>query len=154
MSDLYAAWTARRFFNLLQHLGPLRVVSVSGPSVFEALCEIGPQAFSESSLNIITPQYHWNLSLDRFRHLRSVTRVHPKTGKITAFFELRDEANETPFLRIYLSPDPKIVGSCQRQPLFDEAHQSLQCGADVLLENPCPGNLHATLLDTALAVGL
>ena len=132
-------WTARRFFDLLRHLGPLRVVSVSGPSVFEARCEIGPQDFSEGSLNIITPQYHWNLSLDRFRHLRSVTRVHPKTGEITAFFELRDDCSETPFLRIYLSGRRNDQHA---ERLFAEVHPALRHGVDVVLEEISPPLLH------------
>ena len=132
-------WTARRFFDLLRHLGSLRVVSVSGPSVFEARCEIGPQDFSEGSLNIITPQYHWNLSLDRFRHLRSVTRVHPKTGEVTAFFELRDDCSETPFLRIYLSGG---ANGQQSERLFADVHPALQHGVDVVLEELSPPLLH------------
>lgn len=133
-TDFYSTWTAKRFFGLLQQLGPVRVVSVSGPSVFEARCEMGPRDFSEGSLNIITPQYHWNLALDRFRHLRSVTRVHPKSKRCTHFFELRDDPASPPFLRIYLAGGRASGESGRRERLFAAAHAALRSGTDVVLD--------------------
>ena len=127
-------WTAERFFNLLQRLGPLRIVTAAGPSVFDARCEVGPRDFTDGALNIVTPDYHWNLALDRFRHLRSVVRTHPRSGNRTAFFELRDDDTAEPFLRIYLSAEAADQPASPAAHSFEAAHAALQRGADVALE--------------------
>jgi len=132
--DSYPTWTAERFFNLLQRLGPLRIVTAAGPSVFDARCEVGPRAFSDGALNIVTPDYHWNLALDRFRHLRSVVRTHPRSGRQTAFFELRDDWSAEPFVRIYLSAEAADRASSTAARSFHAAHEVLRGGADVALD--------------------
>jgi len=123
-----AAWTHRRFFDLLATLGRLRVISIAGPSTFEALCELGPYGFAHGHMNAITRAYHWHLALDRFRHLRSCDEIHARSGRRVLFFELREAADAEPFLRIYLfrgqgeAFDPVLVER------FAAAHAELRDG--------------------------
>ena len=51
-------WSHRRLFELLRSLSPLRVISISGPSVFEAICDFGPFGIAGGHLNAITDAYH------------------------------------------------------------------------------------------------
>ena len=50
-----AAWTHRRLFTLLEQLSPLRVISICGPSVFEAICDFGRPGFARGHMNAMTP---------------------------------------------------------------------------------------------------
>lgn len=95
-------WTAERFFGELAELGRLRVISVCGPSVFEALCEVGPFDARDGFLNMITDAYHWHFAAAGFRHLRSVDAVHARSDRRVLYFELREQPDAPPFLRIYL----------------------------------------------------
>lgn len=120
---------AHRFFKLLAALGPLRIISQSGPSTFEAICEVGPFGISDGYLNAITPSYHWHLKLDGFRHLRSRDEVHGRSGRRVLFFELRSEEEGEPFLLIYLHRGKGEDFAPERERLFLEAHQELRGGA-------------------------
>jgi len=121
-------WTAKRFFEVLGALGRLRVISICGPSVFETLCHAGPFAIEEGSMNMVTDAFHWHVALARFGHLRSHDATHGRSGRNVLFFELRERADATPFLRIYVyraagAPfDPEIAET------FARAHAELSEG--------------------------
>jgi hypothetical protein len=127
-----APWTAQRFFDLLQQLGRLRVISVCGPSVFEAICEAAPYFEQGGHLNMITPAYHWHFAVDRLRHLRSVDAVHARSGRRALHFELREREEASPFLRIYVFRskeedfDPAVLER------FAAAHRELADGVAVV----------------------
>mgnify|MGYP003661622644 CR=1 FL=1 len=76
-----SGWTAQRFFDLLSRLGRVRIISVCGPSVFEALCEVEPAVERDGFLNILTDAYHWHFSPARFRSLRSVDALHKRSNR-------------------------------------------------------------------------
>lgn len=128
------AWTARRFFELLGSLGRLRVISQSGPSTFEALCQVGPFALERGFVNAITPDYHWHLALRRFRHVRSHDEVHARSGRRVLSFALREEAGREPFLRIYLHREKDAEFDAAREARFQAAHGALRHGAPIELE--------------------
>ena len=123
-----AAWTAARFFELLPKLGRLRVVSICGPSVFESLCEAGPFSIERGSLDMITSDFHWHVALARFRHLQSRDSLHARSGRNVLFFELREEADAAPFLRIYVHRPPKADFDPAAAAAFAAAHAELANG--------------------------
>jgi hypothetical protein len=124
-------WTARRFFTALAGLGPLRVISQSGPSTFEAICEVGAFGISGGYLNAITSSYHWHLRLDGFAHLVSRDEVHERSGRRVLFFELRGDPEDEPFLRIYLYRHVGEDFGRERESRFGELHRELGSGAMV-----------------------
>ena len=125
------AWNATRFFDLLQDLGPLRVISVCGPSVFEAICEAGDYEVQGGSINMITPVYHWHFAYGRFAYLRSHDTIHKRSGRQVFFFELREEGEESPFLRIYLYRPPGEQFSAVAVDHFQRAHAELGDGVSL-----------------------
>lgn len=127
-------WTARRFFALLAELGRLRVISQSGPSTFEALCQVGPIEIAHGFVNAITPDYHWHLAVKRFRHVRSHDDVHARSGRRVLFFSLREDADSDPFLRIYLHREKGEEFEPAREARFRAAHGALGEGAPIELE--------------------
>lgn len=126
-----AHWTARRLFEALRELGPLRVISPAGPSLFEAICTLGAFGIADGWLNAITPEYHWHLRLDGFRHLTSKDEVHARSGRRVLFFELRETAEGEPFLWIYLhrGKGEELGGS--REVIFGALHRELAGGRPV-----------------------
>jgi hypothetical protein len=122
------SWTHRRFFDLLTGLGRLRVISISGPSVFEALCDLPAYQIAGGHLNAITPAYHWHLGLAAFRYLRSRDEVHARSGRRVLFFELREREGEAPFLRIYVHREKDREFEPAREKRFLEAHADLAEG--------------------------
>jgi hypothetical protein len=94
--------TARELFEAFGDLGPLRVISVNGPSVFEAILELGAFGVADDWLNAMTPDYHWHVDLSRVRHLTTRDTIHERSGRRVLFFELREAAEAEPFLRVYL----------------------------------------------------
>ena len=125
------SWTAPRFCDLLSRLGRLRVISACGPSVFEALCEVGAHEVAGGHLNVITDAYHWHLAVARFRHLRSHDTVHARSGRRVLFFELREAAEAAPFLRVYVHRDKGAEFESERDALFASAHAELSAGRPV-----------------------
>jgi hypothetical protein len=125
-------WTATRFFDLLPKLGRLRVISVCGPSVFEAICEAGPYDLAGGSLNMVTPAFHWHLAIDRLRHLRSHDGEHKRSGRRVLFFELREAPDAAPFLRIYVYRPPRQDFDPAVVDVFLAAHAELAEGALVV----------------------
>lgn len=121
-------WTAPRFFELLQALGRVRVISICGPSVFEAICRVAPFEVRDGFLNLITDAYHWHLALDRIGHLRSRDTEHARSGRRVLFFELAERADAPPFLRIYVfraageAFDPEVLTR------FEDVHRELADG--------------------------
>ncbi|HKK52494.1 MAG TPA: hypothetical protein VKA74_12945 [Myxococcota bacterium] len=126
--SMQSGWTATRLFDLLNDLGRLRVISVCGPSVFEAICQAGPYEIVGGSLNMITDAYHWHFALKRLGHLRSFDTTHARSGRRVLFFELREREDDAPFLRIYAYRgtnedfDPAVLER------FAEAHRELAAG--------------------------
>lgn len=123
-----APWTAARFFDLLPKLGRLRVISICGPSVFESLCEAGPHSIEHGSLDMITNDFHWHVALARFRHLKSHDSLHARSGRNVLFFELREQADATPFLRIYVYRAPGAEFDPAVAATFAAAHADLARG--------------------------
>jgi hypothetical protein len=124
-----AGFTQRRFFEALGPLSPLRVVSQCGASTFEAICRFGAFGFADGHMNAITPEYHWHVSLARFRHVTSVDRVHARSGRRVLLFELREEAGAAPFLSIFLYRDRGAEFEPEREERFGALHAELAAGA-------------------------
>jgi hypothetical protein len=124
-------WTARRLFEALRDLGPLRVISPAGPSLFEAICAVGPFGIADGYLNAMTPDYHWHLRLDGFRHLTSKDEVHARSGRRVLFFELREAAGGEPFLWIYLHRGKDEEIGARREEIFAALHRELADGRTV-----------------------
>jgi hypothetical protein len=121
-------WTHARFFALLRELGRLRVIHQSGPSTFEALCEMGPHGFAGGFMNAITDAYHWHLRVDGFGHLRSQDTTHRRSGRRVLFFELRERADAAPFAMIYLHREKGAEFEPEREKRFLAAHAQLADG--------------------------
>ncbi len=92
---------ASDFFEALRILGPLRIIQVTGPSIFETICSVDSFSIADGWLNAITSQYHWHLNLDRFRRITTRDTIHNRSGRRVLFFELHENDDE-PFLSIYL----------------------------------------------------
>jgi hypothetical protein len=130
-----APWTARRFFEALRALSPLRVISPSGPSLFEAICTLGPFGVADGHLNAITPEYHWHLRLDGVRHVRSKDETHARSGRRVLFFELREEAGGgEPFLWIYLHRGKGEEFDPVREGAFAALHRVFAEGRELEVE--------------------
>lgn len=124
-----AVRTHRDFFALVRALGRLRVIHQSGPSTFEALCELGPHGFADGWMNAICPDYHWHLKLDGFGHVRSRDQAHARSGRRVLFFELRESAASKPFAFIYLHREKGEQLEPEREQAFLRAHEQLAEGA-------------------------
>ena len=123
------AWTSRRFFALLAALSPHRVISVCGPSTFEAILDFGPHGFASGYMNAVTPAYHWHLRTAGFAALRSVDATHARSGRRVLFFELREHAgDERPFLLIYLHRERGEEFAPEREQRVLAAHVELKDG--------------------------
>src|SRR5262245_20109538 len=127
-------WTPRRFFELLEQLGRLRVISSCGPSTFEALCRLHSWSIERGFLNAITPEYHWHLAVSRLRHLRSADETHARSGRRVLFFELRESGLSDPFLRIYVHREKGAEFEAERERAFAAAHAELSGGALLVAE--------------------
>ena len=114
-------WTHRRFFALLERMGPLRVIHQAGASTFEALCTFGPHGFAQGYMNAITDAYHWHLKLDGFGHVRSRDRTHARSGRRVLFFELRGNESDAPFSSIYLHRAKGAEFEAEPMALFPES---------------------------------
>lgn len=124
-------WTVRRFFEQLAELGPLRVITTSGPSVFETICEVGSFGVAEGYLNAITPIYHWHLELARCRFLRSGDRIHARSGRQVLFFELAEGPQHEPFVAIYLHRPKGEEFAADRAAHFAALHAQLAVGVEL-----------------------
>jgi len=111
-------------------LGPLRVISISGPSVFEALVTFGPYGFAQGHMNAMTPAYHWHLKLAGLSRVRTRDEVHARSGRRVLFFELYEPEASAPFLRIYLYREKNADFEPEREKRFAEAHAELAEGAE------------------------
>lgn len=122
-------WTPERFFALLAALSPLRVISVCGPSTFEAILEFGPHGFAAGHMNAITDAYHWHLRLDGIGSVQSFDTLHARSGRRVLFFELREHASdERPCLHVYLHRERGADFDPARERRFAEAHADLAAG--------------------------
>lgn len=129
-----AAWTHRRFFDLLGRLGPLRVISICGPSVFEALCRFGPHGFARGHMNAMTPAYHWHVNLGEFRHVASRDEIHERSGRRVLFLLLSEGAEAEPFLRVYVHREKGAEFEPECEKAFLEAHAELAAGVDLVCD--------------------
>jgi len=126
-----ATWPHRRFFELLGHLGRLRVISQAGASTFEAICGFGAFGIAQGHMNAITPEYHWHLALERFRHLRSFDAIYPRSGRRVLYFELRERPETEPFLHVFLHREPGAEFEAEREAVFLAAHRELEAGVEL-----------------------
>ncbi len=131
-----AGWTARRFFDLLSTLGSLRVISVCGPSVFEAICDFDGYDVRGGMINAMTDAYHWHFQIARLGHLHSHDTIHKRSGRRVLFFELREDEDSDPFLRIYLYRPAQSDFAAASESHFAVAHAELGDGAIVEKESP------------------
>jgi len=125
---------ARWFFDQLTRMGPLRIISQSGASTFEALCRFGPHGYAQGFMNAMTDAYHWHLDLRGFGHLRSRDEVHARSGRRVLFFELRRSAGDPPFLRIYLHRAKGAAFDPALEQAFLAVHE--RCQEGVALARP------------------
>ena len=126
-------WTAQRFLDLLGNLGRLRVISVCGPSVFEALCSAGPYQDSGGSLNMFTDEFHWHLDTKRFSWLRSHDETHLRSKRRVLYFSLYERNNGIqPFLKIYVDRPAGAEFESNVETAFMTAHAELTSGQDVV----------------------
>ena len=123
--------THREFFDVLRQLAPLRVISVSGPSVFEAICGFGPYGIADGHLNAITEAYHWHVDLARFRFVTSRSEIHARSGRQVLFFELRETLDAEPFLLVYLHRAKGEEFDSARESRFVELHAQLGRGEEI-----------------------
>jgi hypothetical protein len=128
LSSEATAWSAARFFDLLQELGKLRVISICGPSVFESICVAGPYEIADGFLNMITDAFHWHVATPRLRHLQSHDTTHGRSGRNVLFFELRESEDASPFLRIYVYRAPGAEFAPEVVRAFHRAHAELAQG--------------------------
>lgn len=123
--------THQDFFDALRALGPLRIISQSGPSVFEAICRLDAYGIREGHLNAITDAFHWHVTLERFRHVRSHDEVHARSGRRVLFFALRESPEAAPFLLVYVHRGKGEDFGAARAARFTDLHTRLAAGADV-----------------------
>jgi putative heme iron utilization protein len=114
--------TARELFEEFSELGALRVISVNGPSVFEAICELGSFGVADGWLHAITPDYHWHVRLAGVRHLTTRDQIHRRSGRRVLYFELREDRGAEPFLRVYLHRDKGEELTADREARFAALH--------------------------------
>lgn len=124
-------WTVTRFFDLLPKLGRLRVISVCGPSVFEAICEAGAYSVEGGSLDMVTPAFHWHVAHERLRFVRSHDTEHERSGRRVLFFALRESEDAPPFLRIYVYRPPNEPFDPAVLDAFLAAHAEIGEGAAI-----------------------
>jgi hypothetical protein len=128
------SWTLPRLFDELRGLGALRVISHAGPSIFEAICAVGPYGVAEGHLNAITDGYHWHVDLRLTARLRSGDSVHARSGRRVLFFDLLEDGGEQPFVSIYLHRAKGEEFAPERLDRFARLHAEL--GAGVALQVP------------------
>jgi hypothetical protein len=126
--------THREVFDAFEALGPLRIISIAGPSVFESIGRLQRWGFADGHMNAFTDAYHWHLELARFRHVRSRDEVHERSGRRVLYFELREEAEAAPFLRVYLHREKDEAFDAAREHAFGVLHARLDAGASLSSE--------------------
>lgn len=122
------------------------MISISGPSVFEALCTFGPYGFAGGHMNAMTPAYHWHLRLAGLARVRTRDEVHARSGRRVLFFELYEPEASAPFLRIYLYREKGEPFAPEREKRFAEVHAELAEGAEF---EPEPSRREASAQDPA-----
>lgn len=127
-TDSRPLWSADRFFDLLQTFPRVRVILMTGPSVFEALCTPGAYSIQGRFLNAITSEYHWHLDTSRFGYLKSCDQIHTRSGRRVLFFSLHESEADQPFLQIYLYREPGEEFDPQVESSFLRAHEELSEG--------------------------
>jgi len=120
-------------FGHIRDLSPLRVIQVTGPSVFETICELDSFSIADGWFNAITSQYHWHLQLECFRQITTCDTIHERSGRRVLFFELRQRPDEDPFLLIYLHRAKGQEFESNREELFERLHG--RCSQGALVES-------------------
>ena len=85
-------------------------------------------------MNVLSDQYHWHLDVRRFGHLTSRDDTHARSGRRVLFFELREQADSPPFLRIYLHREKGDEFEPGREKRFLAAHEQLSRGEALAIE--------------------
>lgn len=123
--------SARDLFEQLSELGALRVISVNGPSVFEAICELPGFGVADGWINAMTPRVHWHVRLEGVRHLTTRDEIHRRSGRRVLYFELREEAGAEPFLRVYLHREKGEELGTEREARFAAIHERFADGREL-----------------------
>jgi hypothetical protein len=121
-------WTVGGVFELLRRLSPLRVISVSGPSVFEAIVDFDRYGFAQGHMNAMTPAYHWHLGLDDFGWIRSYDTVHERSGRRVLFLQFARSSDAEPFVSVYVHRPKGEEFDPTRLEAFARAHAELAEG--------------------------
>ena len=120
--------SADAFFDLLQTFPRIRVILMTGPSVFEALCAPGAYSIQGHFLNVITPEYHWHLDISKFGFLQSFDQIHARSGRRVLFFSLHEKETDRAFLQIYLYRGPGEEFDRKAESSFMRFHRELAEG--------------------------
>ncbi len=126
---------AQTLFGAIRDLGPLRIISICGPSVFEAIEELGPFGVRDGWLNAINDRFHWHLEVARIGWVTTRDQVHERSGRRVLFFELRETRESDPFLLLYLHRAKGEEFGEARQRLFAGLHEHF-AGGSPLEANP------------------
>lgn len=127
-------WTVRRVFEALVDLSPLRVISSTGPSVFEAIIHFEGFGIAMGYVNAMTPEYHWHVELARCRFVRSRDAVHERSGRRVLFLELAEGKGAAPFVLLYLHRGKGEDFAPERLETFAQLHAELEAGRELLPE--------------------
>jgi hypothetical protein len=109
-------------FGALRVLSPLRIISVCGPSVFEAIEDFGPFGIHDGWMNAMSDRYHWHLQLDRIGWITTRDTIHERSGRRVLFLELREKLDAEPFLLLYLHRAKGEEFEEERLALFERLH--------------------------------
>ncbi len=131
-----SVWTLPRLFEELRHLGRLRVITITPGSVFEAICQVGPFGVAQGHLNVIRPDYHWHLDLDRVRFLATRDEVHARSGRRVLCFTLAESTESPPSVSIYLHRERDEELGAERELRFADLHAELATGVALVAEVP------------------
>lgn len=123
--------THRELFEAFTALGPLRIISIAGASVFESICRLEQWGINDGYMNAFTDAYHWHVDLGRFRHVRTRDETHDRSGRRVLYFELCEEAGAEPFLRVYVHREKNVAFDDTREQAFNGLHALLGTGAAV-----------------------
>ncbi|MBZ0114746.1 MAG: hypothetical protein K8J08_19950 [Thermoanaerobaculia bacterium] len=121
--------TAEGLFGALRSLSPLRIISVCGPSVFEAIENFGAFGIHDGWMNAMCDRYHWHLQIDRIGSITSRDTIHERSGRRVLFLELREKLDAEPFLLLYLHRAKGEDFEEERLVLFEKLHALYGAGA-------------------------
>lgn len=120
---------AEELFGSLRDLSPLRIISVCGPSVFEAIEEFGAFGIHDGWMNAMCDRYHWHLEINRIGWITTRDTLHERSGRRVLFLELREKLDDEPFLLLYLHRAKGEEFEEERLEQFEKLHAVYGAGA-------------------------